>query len=88
MLYKHLDKSLAEEDRYIVDEEGLRKDLYDQALDDLEYNKSEYFEGKLASELSKMLDVLKIAIYGSVENVIKTYEQIWEDIIIKVEEDN
>lgn len=87
MLYQHLNKNFEGEDRYIVDEENLRECLYDQALDDLEANKFDYFEENGPFDLSKILDVFKVAIYGTVDDVIRTYEQVWGDAIIKIEEE-
>ena len=88
MLYKHLNKEFKTEDSYICTEDELRKDLYEQALDDLEDNIENYFEEIGPFQLSKMLDIFKIAIYGSVEDVIKTFEKVWGDTIIIIEEDS
>ena len=88
MLYQHLHKEKAFiGDPDIEDENSLRDSLYEQALDDLNFNRSDYFEEQGAFELSKMLDVLKISIHGSIDDVIKTFEQVWGDTIILVDED-
>lgn len=84
MLYKHM--SIAKKENYIVNEHDLRQELYEQALDDLEVNIYEYFDETGPFELSKMLDVFKVAIYGSVEDVINAFEQIWGDAIVQVDE--
>ena len=86
MLYKYLDKK--EEQEYIVDENNLRKELYEQALDDLKSNFLEYLDETGPFELSKMLDVFKVAIHGSINDVIKAFEQIWGCGIILVDEDS
>ena len=84
MLYKHM--SIAKKENYIVNEHDVGQELYEQALDDLEVNIYEYFDETGPFELSKMLDVFKVAIYGSVEDVINAFEQIWGDAIVQVDE--
>ena len=86
MLYEHLGKTIKEEDKLIEDEQELRMSLYKQALDDLESNDFIYFKETGPFKLSKMLDVFKIAIYGTIEDVISTFEQEWGDTIIQREE--
>ena len=91
MLYRNLgcikeDYNLIE-DELIQTEEELRMNLYELVVDNLQYNKNSYFNkegGYGILDLKRTIDIIPIALYGSIDEIINAYEKEWKNTIVPI----